>query len=343
MRAAVRASAMVDLRRHAQGSERGRCIAQLVAALTRDPDAGVVAAAAEGLADAEAREAAPVVIALAREASTPHRREMALLVVGEVCGRQEPDVDALLQGALRDAEPRIRFQAVCAGSRLLADEGLRSVLPSALEDADASVRYVACRAVEARFVSESSAASAPGSRGEGVLCRLGSFHPRLVARLDDTDPSVVLAAALCLIATGWPAARQVVVDAVNGRRRIAEPEDEQAAIEACGRHGLHAAAAGLRRRLRGLSAPFDFAARVALARLGDESAAREIMRGLRSRSRWKMALSVAAAGMAGLQAARPELERLLQLPHRVDQAAVREALRGLDEAKTPLVASSSEY
>ena len=79
-----------------------------------------------------------------------------------------------------------------------------------------------------------------------------------------------------------------MVEAVNGRRRIAHVEDEIIVVELCGELQLTKATPGLERRAFGLfggRTPVSWHARVALAELGHQRAKLAILRGLSAWSR----------------------------------------------------------
>jgi hypothetical protein len=69
---------------------------------------------------------------------------------------------------------------------------------------------------------------------------------------------------------------------------------------------------------------------VALARLGDERAKREILRDLSSFRRATRARAVAAAGQARLELARARLLEMRDDERQADSESVREALLALD-------------
>jgi len=72
---------------------------------------------------------------------------------------------------------------------------------------------------------------------------------------------------------------------------------------------------------------------VALARMGHERAAREIVRDLRAWDRGQRTLAVAAAGRARLGAAREIIAAMRGDERRADPHAVEEALGALDAAR----------
>jgi HEAT repeat protein len=322
----VRQSAIADLVRWAGGDERERCIRELESLLGADPDLEVRAAAAIALADAEARESLAQLVAAAQHG--PARvRQMALVALGEIAQPGEPRALAAVRAGLESELPALRFQSLVAAHRLFDDTGLQLELERGLGDAEARVRYVACRIIEERYFG-SAAGTAPAT----LLEALGEL-------LKDADPAVALAAAIPLARSGSERARASLVSALNGAASAAQVEDEQAAIELCAELGLDAARPGLAARAwggwLGSASPLAFQARVALARLGDERACTHILRGLSAWSRETRTRAVAAAGQARLEAARARLQQMNGDERQADPESVSEALRALDGGDTP--------
>jgi len=112
----------------------------------------------------------------------------------------------------------------------------------------------------------------------------------------------------------------------------------------CTELGLNAARPGLAARAwggwLGSASPLAFQARVALARLGDERARAQILRGLSAWSRETRTRAVAAAGQARLEAARARLLQMRGDERQADPESVIEALRALDHAPPPVHAKS---
>jgi HEAT repeat protein len=327
----VRLSSIEDLVRWAEGEERTRCIAQLVALLEQDPDLEVRAAAALGLADAGARESLPALVAAAEHAP-PRVRQMSLVSLGELAAVGDAAALAAVRSSLDSELPALRFQALVAAHRLFDEASLPVELERALADVEPKVRYVACRVSEERYFA--NAVSPPAE-----------LFDALGRALADEDAAVALAAAIPLARAGSEQARQHVVRYLNGGRRTAQLEDEQAAIELCAEIGLLAAQPGLGVRawggmLGGIS-PLAFQARVALARLGDERASHQILQELSSWSRATRTRAVAAAGQARLEAARARLLEMRANERQADPESVSEALRSLDLAATGTPAKSS--
>jgi HEAT repeat protein len=319
----VRLSAIPDLVRGSRTNERDACVACLKQLLEKDEDIEVRAAAALALADAEAMSGLPALLR-AVASGLPRLRQMALIAIGELAEPGDDDALAAVRIALASEAPALRFQGLVAAGRLMSHAELSSWLRDALEDAEGRLRYIACRIIEERFISDATVAET--TRRE--------LEEKLAARLGDADPDVVVAAAVSLAPRGSRMARELLIQALNRRRSFAQVEDEQAAIELCAELGLDAARPGLTSRAFGAawagSSPLAFQARVALARLGDGRAREHILRGLSSWSRNTRAQCVAAAGLARLEAARPRLMEMRGDERVADLHSVNEALLALD-------------
>jgi HEAT repeat protein len=328
IKARVRLSAVADLVRWARTEEREVCVSRLMQLVEKDADLEVRAAAALALADAEATDGLPVLLRAAAS-GLPRLRQMALVAIGELAEPGNGEALAAVRIALASEAPALRFQGLVAAARLMPHDELSSWLVESLADGEARVRYIACRIIEERFLSEASV----DETARRALEQKG-LEEKLAARLSDTDADVVVAAAVSLAPRGSVAAREVLVQALNRRRHFEQAEDEQAAIELCAKLGLDAARPGLTRRaFRGAwagSSALAFQARVALARLGDERARQQILRGLSSWSRNTRAQCVAAAGLARLEAARPRLLEMSRDERAADPGSVNDALLALD-------------
>jgi HEAT repeat protein len=320
----VRLSAVADLVRWAGTEERQRCIEQLIATLSQDEDIEVRAAAALALADTGAPEALGALIEMAREGA-PRLRQLALVAIGELAPPGDSEALVQVRAALDSEAPALRFQALVAAGRLCSDPELESHLSSALADAEGRVRYVACRIIEERFL-------AAGRQKDLPLALLA----RLSQLVSDVEPDVAMVAAILLAPRGSQPARELLISALNQRRRFSHLDDEQAAIELCAELHLEAARPGLLARafggVLGGTSPLAFQARVALALLGDERARQHIVRGLSSWSRATRSEAVAAAGQARLEAARPRLLQMRGDERQADCGCVAEALLALERS-----------
>jgi HEAT repeat protein len=272
----------------------------------------VRAAAAIGIADMRGTEALPSLL-IAVEDDDSYVRQMALAAIGELADRRAGE---RLRRALSDARPEVRFQAVIAFTRVVPEEAMGAIEQS-LGDRDASIRYIALRCAE-----------------EATLGQDGPMPTSMLARaaelLDDPDTTVRVAAAVLLSRSGQNTGVPLLVDVVRGRVTTREQEDEAAAVELLGELGVAEAVPHLERRAFSLlgfgEGRFAWQALVSLARMGHVRARARIMRDLRSWSRDRRTLAVAAAGRAQLAEARPLVEAMRGDEARADASTVALAL-----------------
>lgn len=326
----IRASAAVDLVRHARADDavRERAVPLLVERLS-DEDARVRAAAAVALGDLRANGGVTALL-VGVEDEDAHVRQMVLNALGEI-----GDARALprLRRALQDSRPEVRYQSVIAFARVAdrgaGNEGIESsevddALFQASSDADDAVRHIALRVAEER---------------------LDSGHPpegRLVARAraladDRKSPHVALVAAILLAKAGDTRGNAMVASVVRGERiggEAPDKEDERAAVELAGELGLTEVVPFLERRAWGVmrfvrdTCPFH--ARIALARMGHDRARKEILGELASTRREVLEGAVVAAGRARLAEAKPLVAKLAGGV--VDAELLSEALGRLERA-----------
>lgn len=312
----VRRSALSDLARLASESgvesERERARAALAKVLVDDEQADVRAQAAVALADAGATDQLPALWAAIEDAHESVR-QLAVMALGELSPPGDERTVALLDRLLCAAAAPMRFQALLAAQRI-GIQAWGAKLEAATRDGDGRVRYLAFRLIEQHY----SAQELPDS----VL-------DRAARALSDPEPEVAAAAAMLAAPHGHTAARDVLADSICRGLQLPAPEDEQALVEMAGELAIDRAIPGLRRLARGRFglAPGRFAwqAKVALARLGDEAARREIRRGLASRDPTLVHLAVVAVGRAGWSEMAPELQKL-RASGRVESEALDEAL-----------------
>lgn len=311
----VRLSAVRDLGRHAASDRSGQALAALRETLASDASAEVRGAAALSLADADARTASGALVQAMGDSSV-HVRQMALLALGEVGDADNVDLLSAVQGALDDAAPALRFQALIACHNLNAS-CVESALFTATGDADAEVRHVAFRLLEER-----------AGDADGLARPSEAVKEAARAGLADGILSVRLAAAILLARSGDHAGDSVIAAALAERGGI-EPDDEQAAIVLSGELSIEGARPGLERRAFGFLVGrdrFRYEARIALAKLGDVRARNRISRELTAWSRDTRTLAVVAAGRAELVEARHMIEAMRGDPGRAEPEAVEEAL-----------------
>jgi HEAT repeat protein len=307
---ATRASALCELVHHAE-ADRTIVLGVLERGL-RDQAAQVRAAAAIGIADVRGTEALSSLLVTVEDEDS-YVRQMALATIGELGDRRAGE---RLRRALSDARPEVRFQAIIAFSRVVPEEAMDAIERS-LSDTDASIRYIALRCAE-----------------ENALGHDQSIPTELLARavqlLDDRDATVRVAAAVLLSRSGQRAGVPLLVDVVRGRVTTREHEDEAAAVELLGELGVAEAVPHLERRAFGAlgfgEGRFAWQALVSLARMGHLRARARIMRDLRSWSRDRRTLAVAAAGRAQLAEARPLVEAMQGNEARADAGTVTLAL-----------------
>lgn len=315
----VRLAALTCLKRHARDGQ-ADAVHELARRLRIDPEPQVRARAALCLADVDARNELPLLVAAASDQDA-RVRQMALLGIGELAELDHAEACAAAMRGLVDRMPAVRYQAVVALARLQAAASLESLLVGS-RDLDPEVRHVSLRVAEEVF----------GGRTEPA-------PPALVQRargaLRDDNRGVQASAAILLSVLGESAGRERLVELVNSSARFLHAEDEVVAVELCGQLGLVQATPGLERRAFGVlggRAAAGWHARVALAELGHARAKLSILRGLSAWSRDARTLAVAAAGRARLQEARAILQRMLGAPERAEPDAVAEALALIEAA-----------
>jgi len=178
-------------------------------------------------------------------------------------------------------------------------EEVESVLFSALDDADDSVRYIALRIAEER-------------NDEGLPTPWGRIAERALDLLTDEARHVALAAAILLAKIGRSEGRELILRTVRGEVRApAGKEDEREAVEVVGQLGMREAVPALERRAWGMARlvrdTCAFHALIALARLGHERAVAEILRDLDAPERERREAAIVAAGRARLAQARARI------------------------------------
>jgi hypothetical protein len=311
----VRVSALLDFAKLARSSigqsdesVRTKCIEALVRALS-DEIGGVRHAAAEGLADLEAKEATTALLVCIEDQDV-HVRQMAITALGEI-----GDARALprLRRAVSDTRPEVRFQAVLAVGRIAEDaEEIADVLVRGMGDSDAEVRTIAVRAAEDRWIAK--------GLPERVL--------DAAAKALEGPHDLANAAAILLVRAGDARGNARVIEMITNKIPC-NKEDEQGAIEVAGERTLEGARHALERRAFGIGRVFrdtcSFHARIALARLGDARAIAGIVGDLESWSRSRREAAVVAAGRARIGSARERIEKMTD----VDETLRAEALRAL--------------
>lgn len=327
--AKVRLSALKDLGRFGEEPARSTAVALVRQGLC-DADAEVRARAVLVLADLRAEECTEELLKLLGDVQ-PRVRQMVLVSLGELARPGDTVVLGRVGAFLTVAEPALRYQALAAWARLV-EEAPVEVLLERSTDADGEVRALALRLAQERWIDVGR--DLPQELVDAAL-----------ARLADDSLSVRLLAAILLgrgdrvedrTAAERDAIERILLDAVERRRGVAEPIDEQEAIELCGTLPVAGARRALRRRAFGLWGasrdPFALQAKVSLALLGDERARDSILAGLSARSWQVRSASVDAAARACLVEALPRITELRSDPE-MDSELLDRAIALLDQSR----------
>ena len=323
--AKVRRSAIVDLARLVAQQPTASMTEALQKALG-DEDPIVRTEAAYALGDAQAT---PALASLLMAVDDEHARvrQAAIESLGRI---GDSRATSRLMRALRDDRPDVRFQAIIALGRV-APADARDALLDTARDPDSNVRYISVRVAEELC-----------SAGQQQVGSQLHLDDRLSAAarewLSDEQPCVRLAAAILLARSGDLAGADCLLGAVAGRLRGVDPEDEATCVEIVGTLGLRDAMSDLERRAFGLKRwareCYSWQALVSLARMGHSRARDEILRDLRSWSRDRRTMAVAAAGKARLSDALEIIEKMRGDESLADPGAVDEALGQLQASSS---------
>ncbi len=323
----VRAAAAHDLSQYIDSSAGATVVSKLEQLTVEDSDIEVRVAAILALVDGGAKQSAGLIVQLARS-GVPRVRQIALLAVAELVEPGKPEaIDVALQ-AVGSPLPALRYQGLVALKSLQQADSL-AVIMNQLTDEDSEVRWVAVRLLEELCIRASPADSVPVNPSQKAI------NDAVRPLLKDPSPRVALAATLLLSRLKDATAVKSLVGWLSRSVAKLDPQDEQAAIELVGQLGLTSAKADLERRAWPWlwEGPTTFAARVALAQLGDERARQAILQNLFSNSPIKCARAIEAAGKVRLEQARARLEYLLANPSGFDVDAIQSALLLLGEPR----------
>lgn len=298
----VRASAIGDLVRHARRDDdvKKRALAKIEARLA-DEHPGVRSAAAIAVGDLGAKDLLPKLLVLVDD-DDAHVRQMAINALGEIGDERAAP---RLRRALTDSRPEVRYQATIAIARVLSDEKeIEEAISRATRDDDDAIVHIALRIAEERL-DEGKGIS------EDILTRARALREK------SNSSHVAIVAAIVLAKAGDESAHELVLRVVRGERvRGQSPakEDEQAAVELAGQLGMKEAIPHLEKRAWGLASWLSdtspFHAKIALARMGNARAKKEILADLESGKREAVEAAVVAAGRARLGEAKATIERL---------------------------------
>lgn len=318
----ARKAAARDLARHTE-LHLDAVIEALTRTLAGDGSGEVRAAAALALADVGSTTAVPALIEAVLNDEHVDARQMALAALGELGDPRAVDVT---RRALGDSEAPVRFAAVMAFVRVCEPHAeVVEALLEATEDDDPLVVHIALRMAE----------ELGGSDEQDDVAVPPELAERALELLDHPSGEVQVASAVIRARCGHEDGHDTLVAVARGEIHTREAEDEAAAIEQCGLLGIEAAAEPLLRR--GFSGwltlkrdPFTWQARVALAAMEHPRAVEWIQRELGASSRERRILAAAAAGRAGVTAARKQLLALRRRAQGVDREVVDDALEAID-------------
>lgn len=322
----VRVSAIRDLVPHAEAAR-----ADVLRALERaleDGHAAVRAAAAEALGDVRGEEALPRLL-VAIEDDDQLVRQQAIQALGLV---GDPRAQRKLERSLADARPEVRFQAVIAYPRVTREKAdAVARLAAATHDADEAVAHIAFRMAEELAAGEGEPVAAAILQRAAACVAKGPARVRVVAALIVISAPEASDAAVPGLGAARAEARRVAAAVAAGTLSGVEPEDVALAIELAGEQGLDEAMPALEKRafggFLGLNRdPYQWHARIALARRGNERAKRAILDELDARDVSRRTMAVAAAGKARLLEAKPLLLAMRGKPQRAEPTEVDAAL-----------------
>ena len=318
----VRRSATRELGAFVASTARARVVRVLEELAEQDGDIEVRAQAVLAMADGGAHEALGKLVRLA-EVAAPRVRQMALLALGELAKSEAIDaIDAAL------AATRSRYQGLVTLRQL---HGLQAsvVLASRLTDSDDEVRWVAIRLLDELSVKDPNLPDTSNAIDEMIR----QISPTLRGASQDPSVRVATAAKLLLARWGDPQAIEGLVAKLSEKASRMDLLEQLAVIHLIAQWRVAGAKPTLQKRAwpRFWEGPTTFAARVALARLGDERARQSILDDLHSPSATKCARAIEPVGSLGLIAGRARLERLLESPQSHDVEAIRLALRQLGQ------------
>jgi len=301
-----------------------RC--ELLARCLVDAHAEVRAQALLAAADLKARPLLDRVVGLLSDGE-PGVRQMAVLALGEMAEPGDQEIIGRIASLLRAGAPAIRYQALLAYANL-CPQHCAADLKAALTDSDVEIQKLAVRLVDEVLLSY-----------DEPLPK--NLERALVSTAQAQDAELSLLAQLLCAQLQLGASTKRLVEVVDRRLSVAEPRDEQWAIELCGRLQVREAQPGLRRRAFGWwgrrTDPFRFVVLGALARLGDDSALAVLKKQLTSRNFSYRASAVQALGHSAQRNAHScllEHEKKLGLTQNKSQkdelALVKAALSSLE-------------
>ncbi len=325
----IRRSAVVDLVRHLDSSERQAVVAVLKHSLRSDGDPAIRAMTAIAIADNALTDLLPDLLQALKD-SEPRVQQMALLALGELANASEPEVVEAIRPLLESGLPALRYQALVAWSRLAGSAGLTEIVV-ALDDDDPEVRWVAWTLLEEGIDKQTPSSSETATRrGKAVDCDV--VLETLQPRGDDACLRIRLVAASVLLRLGDPAPMARLLERVERTSGVSRG-DLVAITQRFGRLKFEPARKWLARHARRgwFEGALGWPATVALAALGDPAGEQAVLQELDCVSARRRARALEAVLELGMVAALPQVRRLEELASGADAWHVRETLMALEE------------
>jgi hypothetical protein len=336
----VRRSALIDLVRFADSSERQQVVVELGRSLRTDTDPSVRAIAAVAIADSGLTELLPNLL-VALEDGAPRVQQMALLALGEVGANIDIASLERIRPLLQSPLPALRYQALVAWSRLLAERGMAELV-AALADDDAEVCWVAWSLIEERIDAVLPAKEASGSAPAGERTRQGTapdtaaLMAALLPHVNRASLRVRIVAASVMLRLGDASHMALLLERI-GRPAGVRREDLVALIQRFGRFNYEPARGWLARHARRgwFEGALGWPAMVALAALGDSAAQTAIVQELDAVSARRRERALEAIRDLRLVAAAGKIRWLAEHALGIDPWLVGETLHALGEPREP--------
>jgi HEAT repeat protein len=324
----VRRSAVVDLVRHVDSSERQAVVAALRQSLRSDDDPTIRAMTAIAIADNAITALLPDLLQ-ALEDSEPRVQQMALLALGELANTAETEVIEAIRPLLRSMLPALRYQALVAWRRLAGTAGMTEIV-AALDDDDREVRWVAWTLLE-ESIDQQKPSSSETSTPRYSVAERETLLKTLHSRGDDACMRIWVVGASVLLHLGDPAPMTRLLERVERTSGVSRA-DLVAITQRFGRLKFEPARKWLARHARRgwFEGALGWPATVALAALGDPAAEQAVLVELDSLSVRRRGRALAAILDLGMVAALDQLKRLEGQASGVDAWLVRETLVALE-------------
>lgn len=330
-RSDIRRSAIVDLVRHVDSSERQAVVAALKRSLRSDGDPAIRALTAIAIADNTIADLLPDLLEALKD-SEPRVQQMALLALGELANASELEVIEAIRPLLESGLPALRYQALVAWSRLAGTAGVTEIVV-ALDDDDTEVRWVAWTLLEERIEKQRTPSSGPltprcNAVDGNVL--LETLHPRG----DDACMRIRVVAASAMLRLGDSAPMARLLERVERASGVSR-EDLVAITQRFGKLKFEPARKWLARYARRgwFEGPLGWPATVALAAFGDPAGEQAVLQELDSVSVRRRGRALEAVLDLRMVAALDQVRRLEKVASGVDAWLVRETLMALEQRR----------